>query len=174
MPEIYSVTVFADGIKYAVYFFGTFSGHFHPYTPTDPLQIDEIHVGIEKHGRTVYYQGWYSDTPKGPRLDKLLKYRLYKGPIEIDIKLSNLPGVYYHRIENVNRVWKIREPLPPEAVVQQQNYFRYVVNKDGEVEFAYRIYATLMFSFIYTYKQNGALDKVKDIVHDFPEKIPID
>lgn len=172
MLDIYSVTTFANGIKYTVFFFAGFAGHFHPWTPTDPLQIDEIHIGIDKYGKTVYCQGWYSDSPRGPRLDKLQKYMLYKAPIKVDIPLSKQPGVYFHRLEKVGGVWKIKEPLTPEALIQQQNYFRYVVNKEGEVEFAYRIHAALMWSVEYKYKENGALDKVIDKAYDTPEKIP--
>lgn len=173
MPEVYSVTAFADGIKYTVYFFGSFSGHFHPWTPIDPLHVDEFSKEISsKHGKSVYYQGWYTDGPKGPRLYKLLKYRLYRGPIKVDIQNTARPGVYYHRIEKVNGVWKIREPLLPEEVVWNENYFRYVVNKNGEIESAYRVYATLMWSYTYTYKSNGALDKAVTNVNDVPETIP--
>lgn len=172
MSDIYSVTMFANGIKYTVFFFASFSGHFHPWTPIHPLQIDEVGGGLTKYDQTVYYQGWYSDTSKGPRLDKLLKYMLYKAPIKINIQLSNIPGVYHHRLEKVGGVWKIKEPLTPEMLLKQENYFQYIVNKEGKVEFAYRIYATLMWSYDYTYKSNGALDKAINKGYDTPEKIP--
>lgn len=172
MPDIYSVTMLTNGIKYSVFFFASFSGHFHPFTPIHPLEIDAVHDGLDKHDRVPYYQGWYSDAEKRPRLDRLLKYRLYKAPINIDIKLSNIPGVYYHHIEKIGGVWKIKELLTPEALLKQENYFRYLVNKEGKVEFAYRIYATLMDSYVYTYKKNNALDKVDTTVMDIPEKIP--
>jgi len=173
MADIYSVIEVVNGIKYTVFFFASFSGHFHPWTPINPLHIDEVgSKGLVEHGKSVYYQAWYSDTSKGPRLDKLIKYSLYRGPIDVDIKLTNIPGVYYHSIEKVNGAWKIREPLPPEMVVKQNNYFRYVVNKDGGVIFAFRIFATPMWKVEYTYKSNGALEKASNISFEVPDSIP--
>lgn len=172
MSEIYSVEMFANGVKYMVFFFGSFSGHFHPWTPIHPLTIDETHKGLEKYSHAPYYQGWYSDSPKGPRLEKLIKYMMYRDSIKIDIELSNFPGVYYHRIEKIDGVWKIKESLSPELTLQQENYFRYVVNEEGKAEFSYRIYVTPMWSVEYKYKKSGAIDKVIKEGFDLPETIP--
>ncbi len=172
MSDTYSITVFTSGIKYTVFFFASFSGHFHPWTPIEPLEIDDIHAGLEKYSNVPYYQGWYSDSSNGANLDKLIKYNLYRGPINIDIELCKVPGVYYHRLEKVDGEWKIGVLLTKEMLIEQENYFRYVVNKSGKVEFAYRIYATPVWRVEYAYKENGALNNVINLPFDFPENIP--
>lgn len=172
MPDIYSVTMVADGITYTVHFFGSFTGHFHPFTPTHPKAIDEIGRGLYKYNGVPYCQGWYFETENGPRLGKLLKFTQLKEPIKVDIKVSTTPGVYYHRVEKVSGVWKIREQTAPETILKQGHYFKYVVNKNSEIEFAFHIYAALVDSYIYTYSRSGAFDKVVSTAYDWPEKIP--
>jgi len=170
---MHNVSIALENINYTVYFFGSFSGHTHPFTPIDPLEFDEIGaIGIPKHGSSVYYQGWYSETDKGPRLDRLLKYSLLGVKYENNFDKVSTPGVYYHRIENEKNNWIVKELIKPEAVLNQQHYFRYEINKEGKLESAYHIYSSLMNSYIYSYHSNGLLEKVEKEINRPPSKIP--
>jgi len=169
---MYSFTNIMDGVIYTIYFFGSFSGHLHPFTPVDPLEFDEIHGSITKHGRAVYYQGWYSEAKEGPRLDRLLKHRLTGQPFNTPFKKSDVPGVYYHRLENVVGEWVVKESITPELVLKQNHYLRYIVNNEGGLESAYHIYASPMFKLDYTYSQAGLLTNVDDVSYETTDIIP--
>jgi len=169
---MYSFIEIMGSIKFTIYFFGSFSGHIHPFTPVNPLEFDEIHGSIKKHGRAVYYQGWYSEAKEGSRLDRLLKYRLIGQPFNTKFKSADLGGVYYHRLENAGSEWVVKESITPELVLKQKHYLRYVVNNEGELESAYHIYSSPMFKLEYTYSQAGLLINVDDIAYETTDIIP--
>lgn len=170
---MYNVIEIIDGIKYTIYFFGSFSGMLHPFTPLDPIKFDEIGAnGFVKYGSTVYVQGWYSETEKGPRLDKLLKYssigKIYEGEFE----KSNVPGVYYHNLEKNNKEWCVKEALTLQHVFNKDRYLRYIINDEGKLESAYHIYSSLMGSYIYIYNKQGAVVNVDSKAYKTPTEIP--
>ena len=169
---MYNITQIVDGIKYTVYFFGSFSGMTHPFTPTHPIEFDAIHGSIEKYSQAVYYQGWYSDAEKGPRLDRFLKYSLLSNSMKLSCKVSNKSGVYYHRLEKVNGDWVVKELISPNTVFKQEHYLRYVVSDKGELITADHIYSSAMDSYLYTYDDHGVLTNVDTKVYDLPEEIP--
>jgi len=169
---MYSFMELVGGVKFTIYFFGSFSGHFHPYTPVYPLEFNETHRGIEEYGSTVNYQGWYSDTEQGPRLDRFYKFSLLAKPMQLDFSVSAVPGTYYHRLEKINKKWIAKKEITPEEVLKQKHYLRYVVNKEGKVDSAYHIYSTLMYRYIYTYNENGVLTNVDNESYETPSEIP--
>ncbi len=169
---MHSFTDIVDGIKFTIYFFGSFSGHFHPYTPIHPLEFNETHRGIEEYGSTVNYQGWYSDTEDGPRLDRFYKFALLAKPMQPDFIIASRPGVYYHRLEKTNEQWIAKENITPETVLKQKHYLRYIINSEGKLESSFHIYSTLMYRYIYTYNERGALSNVDKAAYETPEEIP--
>lgn len=169
---MYDITQIVDGIKYTVYFFGSFSSMTHPFTPTHPIEFDEIHGSIEKYNQAVYYQGWYSDAEKGPRLDRFLKYLLLSNSMKLSCKISTKPGVYYHRLEKVNGDWVVKELILPGTVFKQEHYLRYVVNDKGELISSDHIYSSVIDSYIYTYNNQYVLTNVDTKVNDLPIEIP--
>ncbi len=168
---MHSFTDIVDGIKFTIYFFGSFSGYFHPYKPTYPLEFNEIFKGRQSN-QGPYYQGWYSDTEDGPRLDRFLKYWLIREPFNIEIKESDMPGVYYHRLEKINGEWVAKEAIVPEVVLKQKHFLLYVVNNDRKIESSYHIYSALMYRYVYTYNERGALSNVDKAAYETPEEIP--
>ncbi len=168
---MYSFPTMVDGVAYTVYFFATFSGHFHPYTPVDPLEFDEIHIGLDKYDSVPYYQGWYSETETGPRLDRLIKNWLIRKPFNGDFTRSTAPGVYYHRLEKVEGEWLAKELIAPDVVLKQEHYLRYVINNDGDLEYCHHIYSTFKYKYIYTYNKS-ILSNVERISNVVPEDIP--
>lgn len=169
---MYSFNIVEAGITYTVYFFATFTGHFHPFTPSDPLEFNEIFQPLVKYDSSSYYQGWYRETPSGPRLDKLIKYRLMRTPFKGEFELSAMPGVYYRRLEKVESEWLAREIISPEIVLKQTHYLRYSINDDGKLENAYHVYSMVWDSYFYTYHDNGTLKDTEITVNDTPDEIP--
>ncbi len=169
---MYDIATIVDGVKYTIYFFATFSGHFHPFTPVDPLEFDEIHNSIKKYNKAVYYQGWYSETSEGPRLDRLVKYSLISQPYKGEFEYSTVPGVYYHRLEKVNGQWIVKGKIEPDVALKQKRYLRYVINNSSKLESTDHIYASIMYELIYTYNECGVLTNVNDDVFETPTKIP--
>lgn len=169
---MYNYNVVEGGISYTVYFFATFIGHFQPYTPKDPLEFNEIYQPLIKYDSCPYYQAWYSESPSGPRLDKLIKYWLMREPFTGSFEQTKIPGVYFRRLEKKNGEWPANEVITPEVVLQQSHYLRYVITNEGHLESAYRIYSMVLDSYEYIYNKNGTLEDTNIIRNLVPEKIP--
>ena len=169
---MYDITQIVDGIKYTIYFFGSFAGMTHPFTPVDPIEFDAIHSPIAKYNQSVYYQGWYTDTKNGPLLDKFIKIKLLGSPMKLNCNVITKPGIYYNRLEKVGDDWFVKEPLSPDALLKENHYLRYVVNKQGELSSADHIYSSITDSYIYTYNKDGVLIDVDTKVYDLPDRIP--
>ena len=56
-----------EGIKYSVFFFSTFTGHFHPFTPNEPIDLEEMY----SPQRRSYYLAWYIDDEPEPTVNKV-------------------------------------------------------------------------------------------------------
>ena len=169
---MYSITTIIDGIKYTVCFFASFTGMTHPYTPIDPLELDQIHMGLDKYDDVPYYQGWYSESEKGQRLQRFYKFLLLKSKMELNFNVETVPGVYYHRLEKVNGDWLVNDSILPEEILNQKHYLRYVVNEKGELVLADHIYSSLKASYFYTYSKNGAMKNVDSKAYETPTGIP--
>jgi len=102
---MYEITTVEEGVHYTVNFFGSFSGHFQPFKPKYPLTIDEAVSVSKKYSRSVTYQGWYSESNTGPRLDRFIKYRLLGAEYREDFISSTQAGVYYHRLKKEGGKW---------------------------------------------------------------------
>ena len=44
---MYSFITIENGVKYTVYYFAKFAGATHPFTPTEPLNFEEIHAALD-------------------------------------------------------------------------------------------------------------------------------
>jgi len=168
---MYSFMELVGGVKFTIYFFGSFSGSFHPYTPTYPLDFNEIYES-RKSNQGPYYQGWYAETKHGPQLGRFIKYWLIRRAFEGEINENEKLGTYYRRLEKENGKWTAKDAITPEIVLKQKHYLRYVVNKEGKVDSAYHIYSTLMYRYIYTYNENGVLTNVDNESYETPSEIP--
>ena len=169
---MYSFTELVGGVKFTVYFFGTFAGHFQPFTPVDPMEFDAVHGAIEKYGSSVHYRAWYSDTAEGSRLDRLYKYAVLGRRMELEDQISNVPGVYYHRLEKSGAKWQVKELITPEVAINQAHYLRYEINNEGNLHSSHYIYSAMFNSYLYTYKDNGAYDKAEIGGERMPTEIP--
>jgi hypothetical protein len=173
--HIYEITTVDKGVQYTVNFFGSFSGHFQPFMPKYPLTIDEAVSVSEKYNRSVTYQGWYSESKTGPRLDRFIKYRLLGEEYREDFISSTKPGAYYHRLKKEGEKWVVGTAIAPESLVlqlHQLHYLRYVVNNEQKIVAAHHIYSMLMDSYIYTYNSSGVLINTEDSAYEVASEIP--
>lgn len=169
---MYSFNIVEQGIVYTVYFFSTFSGHFQPYTPEHPLEFNDIYRALTQYDAKPYYQGWYTETPKGPRLERLVKYWLMKVDYTGEFEQTAIPGTYYRRMEKVDGKWQAKEIITPDVVLKQEHYLRYVINDEGKLESKWHVFSMIMDSYKYNYNPNGTLKNTDTTVNEIPETIP--
>ena len=67
---MYSFDCVLEGVKYTVFIFSTFIGHFQPFTPYDPIDLGEAYAPE----RRAFYLAWYSNSDKVKKLYFLEKY----------------------------------------------------------------------------------------------------
>ncbi len=172
---MYEITTVEEGVHYTVNFFGSFSGHFQPFMPRHPLTIDEAVSVSEKYNGGVTYQGWYSESKTGPRLDRFIKYNLVGQKYRENFISSTQLGVYYHRLKKEEGKWIVGAAIMPGDLVlqlHQLHYLRYVVDSERKIVSAYHIYSTLMSRYIYTYNSNGLLINTDNTAYEFTSEIP--
>jgi len=172
---MYEITTVDEGVHYTVNFFGSFSGHFQPFKPKYPLTIDEAVSVSEKYSRSVTYQGWYSESKAGPRLDRFVKYRLLGQKYREDFISSTQAGAYYHRLKKEGKKWIVGAAIMPGDLVlqlHQLHYLRYVVDNEQKIVSAHHIYSMLMDRYIYTYNSNGLLINTDISGYDIISTIP--
>ena len=172
---MYEITTVEEGVHYTVNFFGSFSGHFQPFMPTHPLTIDEAVSVSEKYNGGVTYQGWYSESKMGPRLDRFIKYNIKEQKYRENFISSTQPGVYYHRLKKEEGKWVVGAAITPGDLVlqlHQLHYLRYVVDNEQKIVSAYHIYSMLMDRYICTYNSNGLLINADDSAYEITSEIP--
>jgi len=157
---MYEITTVDKGVHYTVNCFGSFSGYFQPFTPRYPMTIDEAVSVSEKYNRSMTYQGWYSESKTGPRLDRFIKYRLVGEKYREDFISSTQPGTYYHHLKKEGEKWIVGAAIMPEDLVlqlHQLHYLRYVVDNEQKIISAYHTYSILIDRYINAYNSKGRL-----------------
>lgn len=162
---MYSITSIVEGIKYSVYFFASFSGHFHPFTPVKPLTIDEAYNSKER----TFYLAWYSESKEGLRLDFFEKYWLQFDEIDEIDNINKPEGIYYFEVELKEGGYVVGNEISARATIDGHIFYKYIVNKNGKAIESFIVRKKLIDKYIYTYKPSGVLDDTEIILNDIPE-----
>lgn len=174
---MYNFEQVLEGIKYSVFFFSTFTGHFHPFTPHKPIDLEEMY-NVQ---RRTYYLAWYISSESEPTATKigakktdpklmyLEKYwiRFYDFPAPSDRK--SRPGTYFHAIRSETVEPKLGPPIDAKASLLKNEFFMYRVNEKGDLIGSWIVRRGLMDKYSYAYKPEGILEDVKVDVFDLPE-----
>jgi hypothetical protein len=166
-----------EGIKYSVFFFSTFTGHFHPFTPNEPIDLEEMY----SPQRRSYYLAWYIDDEPEPTVNKvgvkktdpklmyLEKYwiRFYDFPAPEG--MASQPGTYFYLIRQDNTGVKLESPIDAKTSLSKNEFYMYRINEKGNLIGSWTVRRGLMDKYSYTYKPGGALEDVKVEVLDLPE-----
>jgi len=97
---MYNFDQVLDGIKYSVFFFSTFTGHFHPFTPHKPIDLEEMY----NPQRRAYYLAWYvnedpsSGTTSAPKLRYLEKFWIRFSDYPPPENKELIQGSYFYAI----------------------------------------------------------------------------
>ncbi|WP_075184554.1 hypothetical protein [Teredinibacter haidensis] len=164
---MYSYQEIISGIQYTVYFFSSFSGHIHPYTPINPIDVVEVNSCVRK----TYYKAWYSMQDEGPRLDKLQKIWIMSEPSK---KLDFSPvkgGNYYFEAVKTNGNWVYGEQFKVEDTLTNSHYYRCRVDKDNVVDQCDLVFTSVLWEHAYVYSPGGALVSTDSQVKPIPDRI---
>lgn len=162
---MYTIDAFLDGIKYTVYFFSTFSGFSHPYTPEKPLSTDEIFLPDRK----TFYQAWYRDIGSEPRLVILEKFWLTFEPAPQTYDAKKASGRYFNATQKVNNEWVIGQYFNVSELRAFDSFFTYTVDEQSKVTQANFVTKTLIDRYQYKYTADGLFESVDIEINDLPE-----
>jgi hypothetical protein len=169
---MYNFEQVLEGIKYSVFFFSTFTGHIHPFTPQKPIDLEEMY----NPQRRAYYLAWYindeSDSAakkSGPRLVYLEKFWIRFSNFPAPENTASQPGTYFHSIRRDNTAIKLELPIEAKASLSENEFYMYRVNEKGDLTGSWIVRRGLMDKYSYTYKPNGVLEDVKVEVLDLPD-----
>lgn len=169
---MYGFEYVLDGIRYSIFIFSTFTGHFHPFTPQDPIDVDETF----SMDRKTFYLAWYTgekntDKKAAPlkeaKLIFLEKYWLTfirQSPLQSPRQEQ---GRYFHTAKEANGSIVIGQEIKPVEAIQSSLLYTYKVNEKNEVIESNLVRKTLLDKYSYTYKPSGSMDKV-DIYRSSP------
>lgn len=168
---MYNFVQVLEGIKYSVFFFSTFTGHIHPFTPQKPIDLEEMY----NPQRRAYYLAWYINDESDPavknsdpKLIYLEKFWIRFSSFPTPENAASQPGTYFHSIRRENAGIKLELPIEAKATLSKNEFYMYRINEKGDLIGSWIVRRGLMDKYSYTYKPNGALEDVKVEVLDLP------
>lgn len=171
MP-MYSFEYALDGIKYTVFLFSTFTGHFHPFTPYNPIDVDQAF----SQERKTFYLAWYAGDRsvqqneinlKNAKLYFFEKYWLVFARQEPLKAHRQEAGRYFHSVKEVGGAIVIGPEIVPMEAIKSNLLYTYKVDDKMEIVESNIVKKGLMDKYSYTYKSAGAMEKV-DIYRSAP------
>lgn len=172
---MYSFNQVIEGMQFTVFFVSTFTGHTHPFTPYNPIDINEAYSA----NRKTFYQAWYKGStpekagPKGlpssPKLYYLEKYWLVFHEAEPPTNHCKEEGRYFHSAKETKQGFEMGGAIEPITTTTVDLFYSYVVNKKGAVVESNYIRKHLIDKYSYSYGSNGLYESVKTEMNVIPE-----
>lgn len=172
---MYSFNQVIEGMQFTLFFFSSFTGHTHPFTPHKPIDINEAY----SVNRKTFYQAWYKGSisekpgPKGlpgsPNLYCLEKYWLTFHDAEPPADRSREEGRYFRSAKETKQGFEIGGAIEPITTMTLGLFYSYVVNHKGVVVESNYINKHLVDKYLYSYDSNGLYESVTVEMNDIPE-----
>lgn len=162
---MYSFDCVLEGVKYTVFIFSTFIGHSQPYTPHNPISLDEAYSPERK----TFYLAWYSDVDKVNKIYFLEKYWIRSNKIPIPDNIKPKAGRSYYSVKNTPEGIQIGSEIDEKKTIDMSIFYTSLLDAKGNYMESYIIKKGLMDKYSYSYKQNSVLDNVKSEVFDLPD-----